>query len=307
MPDFLPTWDTASVTALRGFAGIRLLALDVDGTLLQPSSHDVFLTIRNLANSTLLRQIAFVIATGRTLHGVTPVLRQWPSTANSAVVLYNGSIIANPRTHRVTQIRTIPYGSVATVLRLCQRHRRPVLAYICRPHAAPISNTEFEEVYGWSHNWRPEREFNGLRIKWQPDWQYSEQVAPAALLVKTVGSARVTLAELLSDSGSIDVTTSGGAFLEIRPRGSNKATSLRAIASELGLSADKVLAIGDNDNDVEMLRWAGIGVAVAGASPDALANANYVCHYGVARGVVEILRLIRSARRYYGGEIERRC
>ena len=121
------------------------------------------------------------------------------------------------------------------------------------------------------------------------------------------GPAAAELANLLAVVTGIDVTTSGSSFLEIRPRGSGKAIALSFVASRLGLSSDRVLAIGDNDNDADMLRWAGVGVAVAAASEEAVASANYMCHYGVGRGVVEILRLIRSARRYYKGEHEHQC
>ena len=302
MPSLLPTWNTTSVTALRDFARIRLLAIDVDGTLLGSTSGNVFLNIGQLANRTHLRPVSFVIATGRTLHGVGSVFEQWPAASNSPAILYNGSVVVSPRNSRVKHIQTIPLASVATVLRLCKAHRRSVLAYLYRPNAAPICGTQFEEVYGWSYDWRPETEFNGLRVRWQSQWQYNETANPVALLVRTANTDNTELAEQLRMTESIDLTRSGDSFLEIRPRGSNKGASLSLVASELGLTSECVLALGDNDNDVEMLQWAGIGVAIAEASSDALAGADYVCHYGVARGVVEILRLIRSAHRYYGTE-----
>ena len=302
MPSLLPTWNTTSVTALRDFARIRLLAIDVDGTLLSTASGNVFFNIGQLANSTHLRLVSFVIATGRTLHGVGRVFHQWPAASNSPAILYNGAVVVSPRNSRVQHIQTIPMESVATVLRLCKAHRRSVLAYLYRPNATPICDTQFEEVYGWSYDWRPETEFNGLRVRWQSEWQYSESAEPVALLVKTDNIGDAELAEQLRITESIDLTRSGDSFLEIRPHGSNKGASLSLVASQLGLTSDCVLALGDNDNDVEMLQWAGVGVAIAEASSDALASADYVCHYGVARGVVEILRLIRSAHRYYGSE-----
>lgn len=143
-------------------------------------------------------------------------------------------------------------------------------------------------------------------MRWQSGWHYSGPAEPTAVLVNNLGSSNETaaVADHLRASACMDLTSSGGSFLELRPRGSSKAAALSFVTTRLGLSRKKVLAIGDNDNDAEMLNWAGIGVAVAAASRGAVASADYVCHYGVARGVVEILRLIRSARRYYRGGLE---
>ena len=299
MPNPLPTWNTASLTDLRDFAGIRIIALDLDGTLFRSDTQNVFLNIKNLANSTLLRRLSFVVATGRTFRGVRSLLQQWPATANSPMILYNGSVIINPKSNRLEYTRTIPLPAVATILDVCRTYHQPILAYFCRSHPVPIHGYPTEEVYGWSHDWRPETEFNGLPVRWQSHWHYEDEAEPTACLVHTQGANTVTLANRLRACSSVDVTTSGGSFLEIRPRGSNKAVSLSRIATADGLSAHRVLAIGDNDNDAEMLRWSGVGVAVSAASQTALASADYVCHYGVAQGVLETLRLIRSARRYY--------
>ncbi|MDE0178933.1 MAG: HAD-IIB family hydrolase [Gammaproteobacteria bacterium] len=302
MPDPLPTWGTASVAAVRRFARVRLLALDVDGTLLEGGGHSVFGHIRTLANSTLLRPIHFVIATGRTLYGVAPILRQWPVTMNNPAILYNGSVVTTPRDNQVIYSRTISKPAVSAILDVCRIHHRPVLAYICRPQRI-LGSDSLEEVYGWTHSWRPETEFNGLSVNWQSNWRYVASTAPTAVLVKTPEQRDGALARDLRSLEGIEVTTSGGAFAEIRPHGSNKAAALDFVVSKLGLDRGCVLAMGDNDNDADMLRWAGIGVAVASASKHASANANYVCRHGVAGGVVEILRLIRSARRYYRDEL----
>ncbi len=303
MPNRLPTWNTASLADLRDFARIRILALDLDGTLFPSDTQNVFLNIKKLANSTLLRRLSFVIATGRTFRGVRSLLQQWPATADSPMILYNGSVIINPKSNRLEYIRTIPLTTVETILHLCRTYRQPILAYFCRSHPAPICGYPTEEVYGWTHGSQTKTEFNGLPVRWQSHWHYAHETEPTACLVNTQGTNAVIFAKCLRACSTVDVTTSGGSFLEIRPRGSNKAVSLSRIATDVGLSAERVLAIGDNDNDAEMLRWAGIGVAVSAASQTALASADYVSHYGVAQGVLETLRLIRNARRYYGDPI----
>ena len=83
---------------------------------------------------------------------------------------------------------------------------------------------------------------------------------------------------------------------EIGGVGVNKGAAVDFIAKREGVSSDEVIAFGDNDNDVAMIEYAGIGVATANAVPRALAAADFVAeqdneHAGVA-SVLKALRLI---------------
>lgn len=65
-------------------------------------------------------------------------------------------------------------------------------------------------------------------------------------------------------------TISGAPFLEVAREGVTKASGLARVCAHLGIDAAEVMTIGDNVNDVEMLRWAGLGVAMGNATPEAL-------------------------------------
>ncbi|MDR0875035.1 MAG: HAD hydrolase family protein, partial [Clostridiales Family XIII bacterium] len=73
---------------------------------------------------------------------------------------------------------------------------------------------------------------------------------------------------------------------EIGGKGVSKAAAVDFIAKREGIRPEETITFGDNSNDASMLRYSGIGVAVANAVPDALAAADYVTddneHYGVA-------------------------
>jgi hydroxymethylpyrimidine pyrophosphatase-like HAD family hydrolase len=62
---------------------------------------------------------------------------------------------------------------------------------------------------------------------------------------------------------------SGLPFVELAARHVTKALALAALADQLTLSAHQVVAIGDNHNDIPMLEWAGVGLAMANATDDA--------------------------------------
>lgn len=87
-------------------------------------------------------------------------------------------------------------------------------------------------------------------------------------------------------SCGLDVYYSGNRYLEFNAPGVNKGAGLARLAERLGISMDEVIAVGDNSNDVSMLAAAGLGCAVANATDEAKANANYVCQADNNAGAV---------------------
>ncbi len=85
----------------------------------------------------------------------------------------------------------------------------------------------------------------------------------------------VALAEELGLHGT-DYVVGWTAWLDLAPVGVNKASGLAHVARTLGLDASDVLAIGDGRNDLEMLAWAGRGVAMGQAVPEVHAAADHV-------------------------------
>lgn len=82
--------------------------------------------------------------------------------------------------------------------------------------------------------------------------------------------------------------------LEIMPFGVDKGLGMQKLAEYLGLQAEQVMALGDGDNDIAMLRYAGLGIAMANASEAAKAAADRVLPYtndedGVAKAILSIL------------------
>jgi Cof subfamily protein (haloacid dehalogenase superfamily) len=85
------------------------------------------------------------------------------------------------------------------------------------------------------------------------------------------------------------ITRSGGPHIEVFAPGVSKASGLAALCDDLGIAAQDVVAIGDHRNDVEMIRWAGRGVAVANAVPELLAAADDVVPANADDGVAVLL------------------
>ena len=88
----------------------------------------------------------------------------------------------------------------------------------------------------------------------------------------------------------LDVYYSSNRYLEFNAAGTNKGAGLLALAERLGVAPEDTIAIGDSPNDVSMICAAGLGCAVANASPETRAAADYVCELdNNAGGVAEVI------------------
>ena len=107
--------------------------------------------------------------------------------------------------------------------------------------------------------------------------QIAEELADDHLVTKLLVrhpsmKADELLATLAPIAEPVTLTISGGVFVECMAPGITKASALAALCEELGIAAEDVVAVGDHTNDLPMLHWAGRGVAMGNAHPSVLAQ-----------------------------------
>ena len=85
-------------------------------------------------------------------------------------------------------------------------------------------------------------------------------------------------------------------FVEFASPDVNKASGLEFLADRLGFSRERTVAFGDGENDVELVDWAGYGVAVANAHDRVLAAADLVCPSDEEEGVAQVLEAYLDSR-----------
>ena len=82
--------------------------------------------------------------------------------------------------------------------------------------------------------------------------------------------------------------------LHLKHKSVNKGTGMRKVAEIMGLSTENFAAMGDSENDLPMLKEAGIAIAVGNATPDAKAEADYVCRKSYGEGAAEGFEWLKS-------------
>lgn len=96
--------------------------------------------------------------------------------------------------------------------------------------------------------------------------------------------------EILNDVDGIDYFKSQTHILEIVPVGISKGNTLAILADKLGIKQEDVIAIGDDENDISMIKYAGLGVAMGNAKPIVKDNATYITLTNEENGVGEVIR-----------------
>jgi Cof subfamily protein (haloacid dehalogenase superfamily) len=97
--------------------------------------------------------------------------------------------------------------------------------------------------------------------------------------------------------GRLYISKSLPYFLEFASPAVTKASGLAFLADRLGFTAEETVAFGDGENDVELLEWAGYGVAVANAHDRVLAVADWVCPAAAEEGVAQVVEALLDSRR----------
>lgn len=234
----------------------RLIVSDLDGTLLNRGrmSDRTWAAVEGARKS----GVAFLVATGRTAGWLSPLLDRG---YDGLAVCDNGALIYDIARDEVRHPHLIPASVVASVVTDVAAALPEVYFGVNR--IVPDARAQFSEpgyVERWDYGQAPlarERLGDEDAAKIIVKVPHAESDKLGALIAPLVGD-RVTLAWSQISAGLVECS----AF------GVTKVTGAAAVAAELGIEPADVLAMGDMNNDLDLLRWAGHSVAPANAHPD---------------------------------------
>lgn len=252
----------------------RLLAIDLDGTLLTtqkiitPRTHQLLCQLAT-------RGMIIVIATGQSLPVLRHVCADLPLT--TAQIIENGAIVTD-----------ISSGTILYEQLLPSEHILPTLEILRTFDLYRVYHT-YERVYVDTNTPR-------ARNWYRPPVPPAIEIEDVASLypqpcIKVVGVGEAsTLREKRRElesifAGKLYVTQSSFDLLEFLHPDVSKGKALRVVATNLGIKPEEVVAIGDNHNDIGMLRFAGLGIAMGNAHDEVKAAADYVTLSNAEEGV----------------------
>ena len=259
-----------------------MIASDLDGTLLSKGTTLLPKNAKALQRATDAG-IAVVIASGR-LPGVCSRIAMDMGLPGCRIIGLNGTQVWESPFGRETFCSVFPEKTARACWEICDRAKAPVTLYV--PNGIYTNQrfqTEDSTLRYQSHFAR-----SNVQVVIAPDAVERGLLAnPLKFLVKfPLGNAqeKAVRAELAALPG-IGLTTSKRETLEIMQAGLSKARALAHLAKSLGIFPQEVMAFGDFDNDVEMLAWAGLGIAMGNAAPEVKRVAKHVTATNEESGV----------------------
>lgn len=258
----------------------RLVALDVDGTILR---YDETLSdaVREAVQSVAVSDgLHVVMATGRSLVATLPVLRALSLSVGYAVCS-NGAVTlaldpAEPDGYRLEEVVTFDPAPALTLLH----------------EAIPEAVIAVEELgigFKLSAPFPPGELTGRLRVV---SWEELKATRCTRVTFRSPNGTAQQFLDLLEHVGLHGVNYAVGftAWLDLNPEGVSKGSALELVRRRLGVEPADTVAVGDQRNDVEMLRWAAHGVAMGNAPEEVRAVADEVTLPVWEDGLVPVLR-----------------
>lgn len=256
-----------------------MVAVDMDGTFLDPDgSYDRarFSHIRRAMRGAGCR---FVVASGNQYHQLSrffddPAHELSYVAENGALVVEGGAVISYTE---------IPADTLAGAVAMILADPRIETALCCLNAAYVQNGTASRHFFDVMKRYFP-------RIGWTDDLLGIDDV-PLKFSLSTADGEEAAIAEELSARlGRVLVpTVSGHGSIDLMMPTCTKAAGISLLAKRWGIPCSRIVAFGDNDNDIEMLVLAGTGYAMENASEEARSAADRLCPSNRDRGVLQTL------------------
>ena len=262
-------------------SGVRLIAVDMDGTLLY-SNHEVGPDFWDLYRRLEAAGIVFAAASGRQVDSILDKIgRVGESLAvlgeNGAYGQYRGDVLVKT---------VLPQGALPEILRRL-RANRSIEAVLCGPHTAYV-HSEREAFLGFMS------EFYTAHQRVEDLADVDGDVVKVALYHPT-DSERNIYPHFADLQPGLQVKVSSKFWVDLSHPDANKGHAMRLLQARLGVTPAETLAIGDYNNDLEMLAAADFSFAMANAHPDVKAAARYATGSNDEGGVEAVLRQVLAS------------
>lgn len=268
----------------------RLLATDIDDTILAPdgslpeANHQALLDLHR-------RGIAVVMSSGRSTASLRKVAVGIIEPADDEYLIsFNGSRVTTVLSGRVLMEHLLDQSVIRDVTAYTRRHGVLVFGYTDEGFLAELTaagHADRAASYG-ADTQLPFRAVDSL----------ADELPAGSAKLLIVGPHEELLGHQAAlheiSAGRFDATFSKPVYLEVVPSGVSKGAALVHLAEYLGIPVSETVAVGDSLNDIEMIRTAGLGVAVANARQEAKEAADAVLTRTAADGAIAEL-----AERYF--------
>jgi Cof subfamily protein (haloacid dehalogenase superfamily) len=277
-------------TDFGDLSNIALVAIDLDGTLIAPTGQITERCVTGLARAQAVG-IVTVVATGR-----PPMMMGSTTDPIVGCIDYavggNGSMVARFPGAELMRMVGFDTAAARAAIETIRAHDRS-FGFAYATDAGFIHEPGFMDLMPTSLGGPPGTDVLQLGgteayklFVFHPDFDVTT-------VIETVQEDLASIR--CSDGNGLTVAHMGAGAAEIGPSGLDKANGVGWLCAQLGLESHQVLAIGDDRNDLTLLDWAGVGVAVANADQRVLEIADHIAPSNGDDGVAIVLEALIAA------------
>lgn len=259
----------------------KLIAVDMDGTLLREDK-----TISNKTKQAIKKAVEkgvkVVLASGRPIAGLERYLKELDLlNAEDYVMSFNGSLIQNAKTKEVVSKNVLKGKDLKALYEISKALGVNIHAFTSQGLVTP-QMSEYTGVES-SINQIPVHIVDFDQIDDEEDVVKVMMIDPQPVLDEAIKKMPKALYEQYT------VVKSAPYFLEFLNKASSKGTGIKALAEYLGIKQEEVICIGDAGNDLDMIQFAGLGVAMANAFEEVKEAADYITKSNEEDGVAHVI------------------
>lgn len=257
---------------------VELVAMDIDGTLLN-SEHEV--PHKNLAAINAVRSagVLATVVTGRSTVSLVPVFEQFE--LDIPYICSGGAEIIDPITGEAIDRRVIARSDLEIIVSTAREFKTAMFFSL-------LDGIYYEAPPGSREDWTPSRAYQVIKVE---DILSEDTVKPVKVALYGDPDRLSQIETMIRHQGpAVHLAYPLEVFLDVTHEDANKGAALTRLANHLGVSLEKILAIGDADNDVSMFEVAGMSVAMGNAAPQVKAAADRIAPSNDENGVAWALR-----------------
>lgn len=259
---------------------IKLVAIDLDDTLLDsglqiaPECAEAIQAVRD-------KGVLVTLATGRMHRSALPYARQL--NMDLPLITYQGALVKSAFSSEVIYYQPLPHRQAGEIIEFFKTRGLHCHAY--------SDNDLFMESL--TPEGRYYEDLAGIKAVMVDDLARTVREQDALKIMAIIRDQELLLSlymELTTQYKELHITRSKPIFIETMALQANKGLALQVVARHYGVDREEVLAIGDSYNDLDMIKWAGVGIAMANARPEVQAEADFITASNDEQGVAEALR-----------------
>ena len=262
----------------------KLIALDIDGTTLN-SRHEITKEVKEILQQKRQEGVHIVLCTGRAQIGVEHLLEELGfDSDNDYVITFNGALTQTVKSGRILAHHTLDINDFYT------------FAQLSKQLGIHLHTEDQSAIYTFNRDISKytilECHLTNMPLKYRTfDEMPTDMVISKMMMIddpKLLNEAIPNIPPKFYEK--YELVKSMPYFFEILNKRATKGNALRELASSLNIHQDEVMAIGDHMNDISMIEYAGISVAMGNAVPEVKEKAKYITKTNDENGVAYAIK-----------------